>query len=87
MYGLIVEIDPTRGTPVSGGRKERLNFGNVAVIPRTVGGGDQGSWGDIGRKLECWRCEGEHMKRDCLKRAKEKEKKMMAKTSTINVLR
>ena len=75
VYGLMVAFDPTRATLVAGGRNEGLNFGNVAVESETTGIREHGSDGDIGRKLECWRCGGEHMKRDCLKRAKEKEKK------------
>ena len=31
MYRLIVAFDPTRATPVSGGRNKGMNFGNVAV--------------------------------------------------------
>ena len=29
MYGVMVAFDPTRATPVSGGRNKGLNFGNV----------------------------------------------------------
>ena len=31
MYGLLVTFDPTRPTPMSGGRNEVMNFGNMAV--------------------------------------------------------
>ena len=31
MYGLILAFNPTRATPVSGGRNEGLNFGNVVA--------------------------------------------------------
>ena len=72
MYGLMVTFEPTRAIPVSGGCNEGLNFGNVAVESETTGDKGNGSGGGIGRKLECWRCGGEHMKRDCLKRAEEK---------------
>ena len=36
MHGLMVVFDPTRATPVSGGRNEGLNFGNVAVESKTA---------------------------------------------------
>ena len=38
MYGLMVAFEPTRSTPVSGGRNEGMNFGNMAVEPGTGGG-------------------------------------------------
>ena len=41
MYRLMVALDPTRATLVSGGRNEGLNFENVAVESTTRG---QGSW-------------------------------------------
>ena len=47
----------------------------MAVGFGTVGDGDHGGSGGTGRKLECWRYGGEHMKRYCLKRAEEKESK------------
>ena len=72
----MVAFDPTRPTPVSGGRNEGMNFGNVAVEPGTRGDGDHdGGGGGTVRKIECWRFGGDHMKRDCPKRAEEKEKK------------
>ena len=37
MYGLMVAFEPTRVTPVSGGRKEGMNFGKVAVKSGTAG--------------------------------------------------
>ena len=52
MYELMVAFDPTRETPVSGGRNEGLNFGNVVADYKTTGDRDHGSGGDIGRKLE-----------------------------------
>ena len=60
---------------MSGGRNEGLNFGNLAVKFETTADREHGRGGGIGRKLECWRCGGEHMKRYCPKRAEEKEKK------------
>ena len=51
MYGLMVAFETTRATPVSWGRKEGLNFRNVAVESETAGDRDHGSGGDIGRKL------------------------------------
>ena len=75
MYGLMVAFDPTRPTPVSGGHNEDMNFGNVAVESGTGGDGDHGGGGGIGINFGCWCCGGDHMKRDCLKRTKDKEKK------------
>ena len=68
----MVAFDPTRPTPVSGGWNEGMNSGNEAVKSGTGGDRDHGGGGGPGRKLECWRCGGEHMNRDCPKRAKEK---------------
>ena len=70
MYGLMVAFEPTRATSVSGERNEGMNFGNVAAKPGTGGDGDHGGGISTVRKIECWRCGGDHMKRDCLKRAK-----------------
>ena len=75
MYVLRVAFNTTRTTLVSGGSNKGLNLGNVAVESETTGDRGHGSGGGIGRKLECWRCGGEHMKRDCLKHAEEKENK------------
>ena len=75
MYGLMVAFESKRATPVSGGRNEGLNFGNVAVEYKTTGDRYHGSVGGIRRKLECWRCGGEHVKRDCPKGGEEKGKK------------
>ena len=75
MYGLMVAFEPTRATRVSGGSNEGLNFGNVVIKSGTEGDGDHGSGSGTGRKLECWRCGGEHTKRGCPKSAKEKENK------------
>ena len=69
MYGLMVVFEPMRATPVSGGHNEGLTFGNVVIESETTGDREHGSSGGMGRKLECWRCGGEHMKRDCQKRA------------------
>ena len=52
-----------------------MNFGNVAVESGTMGDRDHVGGGGTGRKLECWRCGAEHMKRDCPKRAEEKQNK------------
>ena len=64
MYGLMVSFDPTRATPVSGGRNEGLNFGNVVTKYETTGGGNHGSSGGIVRKLDFWNFGGEHLKRN-----------------------
>ena len=73
MYGLMVAFGPTRATAVSGGRNEGMHFGNVEAKPGTGGDGDHGGGSATARKIECWRCGGDHMKRDCPKRAEEKE--------------
>ena len=75
MHGLMVAFDPTRDILVSGGRNEGMNFGNVAAKPGTGGDGDHGGGSPTDRNIECWRCGGDHMKRDCPKRVKEKENK------------
>ena len=75
MYRLMVAFEPTRDTAVSGGRNEGMNFGNVAAKPRTGGDRDHGGGGATARNIECWRCGGDLMKRDCPKRAEEKENK------------
>ena len=72
MYSLMVAFDPTRATPVSGGRSEGLNLWNLAVESKTTGNREHDSGSGIGRNIECWRCGREHMKRECPKRAKEK---------------
>ena len=72
MYGLMVAFEPTRATSVSPGRNEGMNFGNVAAKPGTGGDRDHGGGRATARKIECWRCGGDHMKRDCPKCAKEK---------------
>ena len=41
----------------------------------TRGDGDHGGGGGAGRKIEYWRCGGNHMKRDFPKRTKDKENK------------
>ena len=74
MYGIMVVFDPTRATPVSGGRNEGLNFGNMVADSETTGDEYRGGSGGIGRKLECWHCGGDHLKRNWTKRAEEKEK-------------
>ena len=72
MYGLMATFDPTRATSVSGGWSEGVNFGNVAAEPITGGDRDHGRGRSTARNIECWRCGGDHMKRDCPKRAEEK---------------
>ena len=75
IYGLMVAFDPTKATAVSGGRNKGMNFGNVTAEPGTEGGRDHGGFSYTTRKIECWRCGGDHIKRNFLKRAEEKEKK------------
>ena len=58
MYVLMVAFEPTRSTPVSRGRNEGMNVGNVAVEPRTGGYGDHSGSGGTGRKIGCWRVGG-----------------------------
>ena len=60
---------------MSGGRNKGLNFENVVVKPKTAGYRYHGSGAGIGRKMKCWRCGGEHMKRGYPKHAEEKEEK------------
>ena len=74
MYGLMVDLEPTRATPVSRGRNEGLNFRNVVAESETTGDGNHGSSGGIGRNLECWNCGGDHLNRNCPICAEEKEK-------------
>ena len=64
MYGLMVAFEPTRATPVAGGCNEGPNFRNVVADSETTGDGDHGGGGVIWRKLECWHCGGEHLKRN-----------------------
>ena len=75
MYGLMVAFNPTRATPVARGCNKGLNFRNVVADSKTTRYRDNGSGGGIGIKLECWKCVGVHLKRNCPKRAEEKEKK------------
>ena len=76
MYGLVAVFKPIRPTPESGGWNEGLNFGNIAVEPRTRSDRDHGGGGGgMGRMIECWRCGGDHTKIDCPKCAEDKEKK------------
>ena len=41
--------------------------------PEPRGDRDHGGGSTTARKIECWRCGADHMKRDCPKRADEKE--------------
>ena len=75
LYGLMVAFEPTRATAVSEGRNEGMNFGNVTAEPRTEVDRDHGGFSATTRNIDCWRCGGDHMKRDCPKRSEEKEKK------------
>ena len=68
----MVAFEPTVATLVSGGRNKGLNFWNVDVESETAGDRYHGSGGDIGIKLWCCRCGGEHMKSDCPKCSEEK---------------
>ena len=47
----------------------------MAAEPRTEGEREHGVFSATYRKIECWRCGEDHLKRDCPKRAEEKEKK------------
>ena len=47
----MVAFEPTRATPVSGGRNEGLNFGNVVSNSKTTGDGDHDGVSGIGRNL------------------------------------
>ena len=88
MYGLMVAFDPTRATPVSGGRSEGLNLWNLAVESKTTGNREHDSGSGIGRNIECWRCGGETHEKGLSEAFRgKKRKKRMAKTSKINELR
>ena len=52
-----------------------MNFGNVPAKPGTGGDRDHGRFSDTTSTIDCWRCGGYHMKRDCPKCAEKKEKK------------
>ena len=65
MYGLIVEFDLTRTTPLYGGCNYVLNFRNVVADSKNTGDGYHGGSGGIGRKLEFWHCVWENLKRNC----------------------
>ena len=51
MYKLLVAFEPTRVTPVSGGRNKGLHFGNLVAKYEVKGNGDHGGDGVTGRKL------------------------------------
>ena len=74
MYGLMVVLELTRATPVAGTRNGGMNFRNVVADSEGTGNIDSISGGGVGRKLGCWKCLGENLKRNCPKRTKEKEK-------------
>ena len=74
MYRLMVVFELTGATPVAGGRNKCLNFGNVVANSKVAGNRDPISGGSARRKLECWKCGGEHLKRNFPKPAEEKDK-------------
>ena len=74
MYGLMGEFEPTRVTLVARGRNKGLNFGNVVVYSEGTWNEDNGRGSGTGGKMEFWHCGGYHLKRNCPKRAEEKEK-------------
>ena len=67
MYGLMVMFEPTRATPLAGGRNKGLNFGNMVANSKTTGDRDNGGVGGIEINMECWKCGGAHLKRNCSK--------------------
>ena len=71
----MVAFKPTRPTPVSRGRNEGMNFGNVSVESRTGGGGGHGGGGVTGKNIYFFLCGWDYMKRYCPKRAEDKQKK------------
>ena len=79
MYRLMVAFETTRVTPVDSERNKGLNFGNVVADSKDIGIGYTGGGGGAGRKLECWNCGGEHLKRNCLKHAEDKSERENAK--------
>ena len=78
MYKLMVVFELTRATPVARGRNEGLNFENMVADSKETGTRDTGG-GGAGRKMECWKFGGGHLKRNCPKYAKEKEKERTKK--------
>ena len=74
MYGLMVTFDPTRATSVSGRRNEGLNFGNVVAKSKVTWDRYHGGGGGIKIKLDLCHYLGGALKRNCQKRAEEKEK-------------
>ena len=52
-----------------------MNFGNVVAKPGTGGDGDHGGGRTTARKIECWRCRGDHTKRDFRNMPRKKNKK------------
>ena len=79
MYGLMVVFEPTRATPVAGGRNEGLNFRNAVTDSEGTGNGDNGGSSGAGRKLECWHYGVGHLKRNFPKCAEEKVKEKTQK--------
>ena len=56
------------------GCNEVLDLGNVGADSEITGDRYHGGGGGIWRYLECWKCGREHQKRNCPKRAEEKQK-------------
>ena len=80
MYGLMVAFEPTRATPVAGGRNKGLNFGNVVTDYEDPGTGDtNGGGGGAGRKLEFWHCGGGAPKMKLPKARQRRKKKKTQK--------
>ena len=75
MYGLMVAFYPTRTILVARGRNEGLNFVNVIADSEGTGDRDHGGDGGIGRKLECWNCVGDHLKKEMPKACQRKRRK------------
>ena len=53
MYRLMMAFDPTRATPVAGGRNEGMNFRNVVADSEDTGTRDTGRVSGAWRTLEC----------------------------------
>ena len=80
MYGLMIAFDTKRETLVAGGHNTGLNFVNVVADSKATGTVDTGGVGSgVGRKMECWNCGGDHLKRNFPNIAEEKEKQKKLK--------
>ena len=69
MYGLMLVFERMGATQVARGHNGGLDFRNMVANSEGIGGKYHGSGGGIGRKLECWNCGGENLKRNRPKRA------------------